>query len=245
MRAVDIMLSIPAILLAIITVAVLGPSLLNLIIVLGFTRWPRYTRVAYAQTLERLRPAVHHRGAARRRTHAAHPAAPRAAQHPRPADRGRDARVRPDGAVRGRALVLGLGIQPPTPSWGSIMSVGRNYVATAWWIATFPGICLFLLVLAVNLFGDYLRDRFDPRASGAERDGRDRGAFGKARGGDRGVRRARGVDRGGVRAGRRDVVPVRPARRGPRGDRGEDGARRALTHATELADAASIATSRG
>jgi len=60
---------------------------------------------------------------------------------------------------------LGLGIQPPTPSWGSIMSVGRNYVATAWWIATFPGICLFLLVLAVNLFGDYLRDRFDPRAS--------------------------------------------------------------------------------
>ena len=60
---------------------------------------------------------------------------------------------------------LGLGIQPPTPSWGSIMSVGRNYVATAWWIATFPGICLFLLVLSVNLVGDFLRDRFDPRSN--------------------------------------------------------------------------------
>ena len=60
---------------------------------------------------------------------------------------------------------LGLGIQPPTPSWGSIMSTGRNYVGTAWWIATFPGICLFLLVLSVNICGDHLRDRFDPRAT--------------------------------------------------------------------------------
>jgi peptide/nickel transport system permease protein len=60
---------------------------------------------------------------------------------------------------------LGLGIQPPTPSWGSIMNVGRNYVGTAWWIATFPGCCLFLLVLSVNLVGDFLRDRFDPRSS--------------------------------------------------------------------------------
>ncbi|HEX5632052.1 MAG TPA: efflux RND transporter periplasmic adaptor subunit [Gemmatimonadales bacterium] len=59
---------------------------------------------------------------------------------------------------------LGLGIQPPMPSWGSIMSVGRNYVGTAWWIATFPGICLFTLVLSVNICGDHLRDRFDPRS---------------------------------------------------------------------------------
>ena len=60
---------------------------------------------------------------------------------------------------------LGIGIQPPTPSWGSIMSTGRNYVGSAWWIATFPGICLFLLVLSVNICGDHLRDRFDPRAT--------------------------------------------------------------------------------
>jgi peptide/nickel transport system permease protein len=60
---------------------------------------------------------------------------------------------------------LGLGVQPPTPSWGSILSVGREYVSTAWWIATFPGISLFLLVLTVNIIGDLLPERLDPRSS--------------------------------------------------------------------------------
>ena len=59
---------------------------------------------------------------------------------------------------------LNLGVQAPTPSWGSILSTGRNYMAIAWWIATLPGICLFLLVLSVNMIGDYLRDHFDPRS---------------------------------------------------------------------------------
>ena len=58
---------------------------------------------------------------------------------------------------------LGLGIQPPTASWGAMMNVGRNYLNTAWWIATYPGLCLFLLVLCVNLLGDQLRDRLDPQ----------------------------------------------------------------------------------
>jgi peptide/nickel transport system permease protein len=165
MRAVDIMLSIPAILLAIITVAVLGPSFVNLIIVLGFTRWPRYTRVAYAQTLSVSgRPFITAARLAGART-------PRILlRHILP---NILAPLIVVATLEFGLMVLfeaglsflGLGIQPPTPSWGSIMSVGRNYVATAWWIATFPGICLFLLVLAVNLFGDYLRDRFDPRAS--------------------------------------------------------------------------------
>ena len=57
---------------------------------------------------------------------------------------------------------LGLGIQPPLPSWGSIMSNGRQYVARAWWLTVFPGACLFVLVLCVNVFGDWLRDRIDP-----------------------------------------------------------------------------------
>ena len=48
-------------------------------------------------------------------------------------------------------------------SWGSILSVGRNYMGTAWWIATFPGLCLFLLVLSINVIGDHMRDRLDPR----------------------------------------------------------------------------------
>ena len=165
MRAVDIMLSIPAILLAIITVAVLGPGFINLIIVLGFTRWPRYTRVAYAQTLSvSTRPFITASKLAGAR-------APRIlARHVLP---NILAPLIVVATLEFGLMVLfeaglsflGLGIQPPTPSRGSIMSVGRNYVATAWWIATFPGLCLFLLVLSVNLVGDYLRDRFDPRSN--------------------------------------------------------------------------------
>jgi peptide/nickel transport system permease protein len=58
---------------------------------------------------------------------------------------------------------LGLGVQPPTPTWGWMLSDGRNYVATAWWLATFPGLAIMLTVLAVNLLGDWLRDTLDPR----------------------------------------------------------------------------------
>jgi peptide/nickel transport system permease protein len=57
---------------------------------------------------------------------------------------------------------IGLGVQPPTPSWGSMLSDGQQYVATAWWLALFPGLALFGLVLAVNLLGDAVRDRLDP-----------------------------------------------------------------------------------
>ncbi len=164
MRFVDIVLSIPAILLAVLTVAVLGPSFTNLILVLGLTRWPRYTRVAYAQTLQ---------VAALPYIRAAEMAGARA-------PRIMLAHILPN--IAGPLMVvattefglmilfeaglsfLGLGIQPPYPSWGSIMSEGQNYVASAWWMTVFPGICLFGVVLCVNLLGDWLRDRVDPRA---------------------------------------------------------------------------------
>ncbi len=164
MRLVDTMLSIPAILLAVLTVAVLGPGFVKLILVLGLTRWPRYTRVAYGQTLQvATLPFI------------------------------RAAEMAGSGALRillrhvlpniaGPLMVvattefglmilfeaglsfLGLGIQPPYPSWGSIMAVGRQYVERAWWLTVFPGACLFVLVLCVNLFGDWLRDYVDPRS---------------------------------------------------------------------------------
>jgi peptide/nickel transport system permease protein len=164
MRSVDVMLSIPAILLAIITVAVLGPGFLNLILVLGLTRWPRYTRVAYGQTLvvaNQIYVSASRLGGARARRIILWHLLPN---------------ILPPIVVvatiefglmvlfEASLSFLGLGIQPPTPSWGSIMAVGRNYVGIAWWIATFPGICLFLLVLSINLVGDNLRDRFDPRS---------------------------------------------------------------------------------
>lgn len=164
MRLVDIFLSIPAILLAIIAVAVLGPGLQNLVIVLGFTRWPRYARVAYGQTLGVANmpfvAASRFIGLASWRI---------LVRHILPNI------VAPLIVVAtlefGLMIIweaglsfLGLGVQPPTPSWGSILSTGRNYMASAWWISTLTGACLFLLVLSVNMIGDFLRDRFDPHS---------------------------------------------------------------------------------
>jgi peptide/nickel transport system permease protein len=163
MRLVDIMLSIPAVLLAVLTVAVLGPGFFKLILVLGLTRWPRYTRVAFGQTLQIAAlpyvKAAELAGAGTARILLRH--------------------ILPN--IAGPLLIiataefglmilfeaglsfLGLGIQPPAPSWGSIMSVGREYVERAWWIVAFPGGFLFLLVLSVNVLGDWLRDRLDPQ----------------------------------------------------------------------------------
>ncbi len=162
MRVADVFLSIPAVLLAIITVAVLGPSLVNVVLVLALTRWPRYARVAHAQTLATAGMAYVENavlsGAGNARILFRH--------------------VLPN--IAGTLIVvatlefglmvlfeaglsfLGLGVQPPTASWGSMLSTGRNYVATAWWVATLPGLCLFVLVLTVNLTGDAVRDRLDP-----------------------------------------------------------------------------------
>jgi peptide/nickel transport system permease protein len=166
MRSVDTMLSIPAILLAVRTVAVLGPGFLNLVLVLGLTRWPRYTRVAYASTLQVAAlpyiDAAEMAGAGAGRILARH--------------------ILPN--IAGPLMVvatsefglmilfeaglsfLGLGIQPPAPSWGSIMSAGRQYVERAWWLTVFPGLGLFILVVSINLAGDWLRDRLDPRSVG-------------------------------------------------------------------------------
>jgi peptide/nickel transport system permease protein len=162
MRIADVFLSIPAVLLAIITVAVLGPSLVNVVLVLALTRWPRYARVAHAQTLATTGMAYVENAVL---------------------SGGGNARILfrhilPN--IAGTLIVvatlefglmvlfeaglsfLGLGVQPPTASWGSMLSTGRNYVATAWWVATLPGLCLFALVLTVNLTGDAVRDRLDP-----------------------------------------------------------------------------------
>ena len=164
MRAVDIMMSIPAILLAILMVAVLGPSITNLVIVLGLTRWPRYTRIAYAQTL--VIANMPYVTAARLA----------GARMPRILFRHLLPTIMAPLIVvatlefglmilyEAGLSFLGLGIQPPTPSWGTIMNAGRDYIASAWWITVFPGASLFLVVLSVNLLGDYLRDYFDRRS---------------------------------------------------------------------------------
>ena len=166
MRLVDIMLSVPAILLAVLTVAVIGPGFVGLVLVLGLTRWPRYTRVAYASTLQI----------------AGMPYIEASAMAGAGAGRILRRHVLPN--IAGPLMVvatsefglmilfeaglsfLGLGIQPPEPSWGSILSAGRQYVERAWWLTVFPGIGLFAVVVCVNLLGDALRDWLDPRSAG-------------------------------------------------------------------------------
>ncbi|WP_029032303.1 ABC transporter permease [Salinarimonas rosea] len=163
MRVVDIVLSVPAILLAIITVAIMGPGLGNVVVVLAFTRWPRYARVAYGQTLGLLSmPYVR---------------LSRSMGGSTLWVLGRHVLPNIVGPIMVVATLefglmvlfeaglsfLGLGVQPPTPSWGSILATGRNYVTTAWWIAVFPGLFLFLLVLTVNVLGDHVRDVVEGR----------------------------------------------------------------------------------
>ena len=166
MRMADIFLSIPAILLAILTVAVLGPSLLNLVLVLAFTRWPRYTRVAYAQTLSvagslYIKSSAYS-GASNTRILMRHILPNILAPLIVLATLEFGLMILFEGGLS----FLGLGVQPPMPSWGSILSVGRNYISSAWWIVTLPGICLFVVVLSVNVLGDFLWDKFDPRSLG-------------------------------------------------------------------------------
>ncbi len=163
MRLVDIMLSIPAVLLAVLTVAVLGPGFFKLVLVLGFTRWPRYARTAYAQTLQVAGlPYI-------RAAELAGARAPRILlRHVLPNIAGPLLVVATSEfglmiLFEAGLSFLGLGIQPPAPSWGSIMSVGRDYVERAWWIVAFPGAALFGLVVCVNVLGDWLRDRLDPK----------------------------------------------------------------------------------
>ncbi len=164
MRIVDIVLSIPPILLAILTVAVVGPGLGNLVFVLGFTRWPRYARVAYAQTLTVAdKPYVQ----AAQFTSVSTPLIFRRHIIPNIAAPLIVVMTLEFGLMilfEASLSFLGLGVQPPTPSWGAILSTGRNYLSIAWWITSFPGFCLFFLVLSVNMIGDFLRDYLDPHS---------------------------------------------------------------------------------
>ncbi|MHB8618126.1 MAG: ABC transporter permease [Chloroflexota bacterium] len=163
MRLADLVLSVPFFLLAILTVVVLGPSLLNLVIVLALVRWPRYARVAFGQTLD-----AKNRDFVKAARSLGAPASEMIAAHVVP-------EVLPPLIVvatlelglmvlyEAALSFIGLGVQPPTASWGSMLSEGQQYVATAWWLATFPGLALFLVVLSVNLLGDYIRDLLDPQ----------------------------------------------------------------------------------
>jgi peptide/nickel transport system permease protein len=163
MRLADVQLAFPFILLAIAIIAVLGPSLQNIVIVMAITGWVIYARVVRAEILS-LREkefviATRALGGSNGRI---------IFQHLLP-------NVVPQCIVivtleMARMIImeaalsfLGLGIQPPTPTWGGMLADGRVYLATSWWLATFPGLVIMLVVLGINLLGNWLRDVLDPR----------------------------------------------------------------------------------
>jgi peptide/nickel transport system permease protein len=163
MRVVDVFLAIPYILLAMGVVFALGPSLLNVILVMAVTRWVQFARVVRADVLS-IREREFVSGARARGNRSGR----LLLRHVLPNA------LTPIIVVATLELAfmiiyesalsfLGLGVQPPTPTWGWMLADGRNYLATAWWLATLPGLAIMLSVLAVNLLGDWLRDTLDPR----------------------------------------------------------------------------------
>ncbi len=164
MRLMDIMLALPSLLLAIAIVAILGPSLLNASIAIAIVVLPHYVRLTRAATIGELNrdyvTASRVAGAGHMRimfiTILPNCMAPLIVQ----ATLGFSTAIL-DAAALG---FLGLGAQPPTPEWGSMLANAREFVLSGnWWVVTFPGLAILLTVLAFNLMGDGLRDALDPK----------------------------------------------------------------------------------
>jgi peptide/nickel transport system permease protein len=166
MRITDIFLAFPKLILALALVAVLGPGMVNAVLAIAVTSWPPYARVARAETLTVRNSdyiaAVRLQGAGAARIiwgHVMPMCLPSVI-------------IRVTLDMAGVILIaaglgfLGLGVQPPLPEWGMMISAGRKYLFEQWWVATMPGLAIFIVSLGFNLLGDGLRDVLDPRSSG-------------------------------------------------------------------------------
>jgi peptide/nickel transport system permease protein len=167
-RFIDILLAFPGLLLAIALVAVLGPSLTNVVLALTSIGWVGYARVVRAQVLQAREfeyvVAAHAIGAATPRILIRHilPAAFPALTV--------QATLGMGGAILSEAALsfLGLGVQPPTPSWGAMINYGRVHVLDAPHLTVFPGLAIAVVVLGLNLLGDGLRDSVEERSGGSK-----------------------------------------------------------------------------
>ncbi|HHR5990682.1 TPA: dipeptide ABC transporter permease DppC [Providencia alcalifaciens] len=163
MRVVDIMLALPSLLLALVLVAIFGPSIVNASIALTFVALPHYIRLTRAAVLVEVNrdyvtaSRVAGAGAFRQMFVNILPncLAPLIVQ----------ASLGFSNAILDMAALgfLGMGAQPPTPEWGTMLSDVLQFAQSAWWVVTFPGLAILLTVLAFNLMGDGLRDAFDPK----------------------------------------------------------------------------------
>src|SRR5208337_981817 len=157
------MLSLPYILIAIAIIGAIGPSLKNIIIVLAITQWVGYTRIIRFEAMslsksEFIEMAVIS-GSRWWRILLTHilPNVLNSAVVMATLDVGKMI------VFESALSFLGLGVKPPTPSWGGMLADGRIYLTVAWWIATLPGVAIVITVLGGNLLGDWLRDELDPR----------------------------------------------------------------------------------
>lgn len=162
MRVVDVLLAFPYLLLAMMVVAILGPSLHNAMIAIGIVYIPQYTRLVRGSVLSLRKleyvQAAHMSGASHTRIMVRHILAncysPIVVQ----------ATLSIGSAIVETAGLgfLGLGAQPPRPEWGAMLSTGRNFILQAPWLSTFPGLAILVTVIGFNLLGDGLRDALDP-----------------------------------------------------------------------------------
>ncbi|WP_160288195.1 ABC transporter permease subunit [Pseudomonas knackmussii] len=167
MRLMDIMLALPSLLLAVAIVAVLGPGLMNTVIAIAVVSLPSYVRLTRAAVMSELNrdyvTASRLAGAGTLRlmfvTVLPNCMAPLIVQ----------ATLSFSSAILDAAALgfLGLGVQPPTPEWGTMLASARDYIERAWWVVSLPGLTILLSVLAINLVGDGLRDALDPKLKSA------------------------------------------------------------------------------
>ncbi len=164
MRLVDIQLAFPLMVLLIAVVAVLGPNFMNLVIVLGVTGWAPYARIVRGLVLslreKEFVEATRAVGAGDLRILARH-LLPNAMTPIVIFTTFELARVL---LLESALSFLGLGVQPPTPSWGAMIADGREYLLEAWWPSALPGMAVVSVVLAFNLIGDGIRDFLDPQS---------------------------------------------------------------------------------
>ncbi len=163
MRVMDVILAFPSLLLALVLVAILGPGLINAMYAIGLVLQPHFVRLTRAAVMaEKSRDyvvAAKVSGAGHLRlmfrTILPNCMAPLIVQ----------ATLSFSNAILDAAALgfLGMGAQPPTPEWGTMLSEAREFILSAWWVVTFPGIAILITVLAINLVGDGLRDALDPK----------------------------------------------------------------------------------
>jgi peptide/nickel transport system permease protein len=163
MRVTDVFMAFPRLILALAFVAVLGPGIVNAIVAIAITTWPPYARIARAETMtvrgSDFIAAIRLQGASGARILGGH-VVPMCVS---------SLIVRVTLDMAGIILVaaglgfLGLGVQPPEPEWGAMVSEGRQFLLDQWWVATIPGLAIFVVSLGFNLLGDGLRDVLDPK----------------------------------------------------------------------------------